>query len=887
MSLAPGSKLGAYEITGAIGAGGMGEVYRARDPRLGRDVAIKVLPAEHMADEARRRRFVQEARAASALNHPSIVTIHEIGSVDGIDFIVMEYAPGKTLEARIRAGLPLAEALRIAIPIADALARAHAAGIVHRDLKPSNVAVTDEGVVKVLDFGLAKLVETGGASADGDTATAETPAGFRAGRVVGTPGYMSPEQATGGAVDARSDIFAFGAVLYEMVTGRRAFAGKSADATLAAVIHDEPKAPSALAPIVPRELEKLILRCLRKEPDRRFQHIDDVRVELLEIQEDSGWQSRSARARTREKDGRGLRLAAALGLSIAVLGGLVLARAAARRRETAAKAIQARLQIHSPEAGKVLATDLAVSPDGEDIVFSVYSASPRSPNHYYVRSLSSLEARPLAMDEDALGPFWSPDGRQVGFCVPGKLKCIDLASGTVRTICDGCQSLLGAAWSREGIIVFSRDGQLFRVAAGGGEPQPEGKPTEGELARLWPHFLPDGRHYLYLSRTRRKEDAGIYAGSLDTDLRRRIVPSQYNASFSLPGHLLYVKAGALVAQPFDAARLELSGQPFPVAERVALPWGPFQNAAYAASSNGVVAWRRPHQDRDQLTWLDRSGRTLGTVGEVGDYSNPDLSPDEKQLVVGVRDPTTGTRDIWDFDLEQGTRRRLTFDPADDFGPTWSPDGTRIAFSSDRRGVRSLYRKPADGSGEDEALLEPDWHASVEDWSPDGRFLVYNYGDLQRPADLYLLPLSGKPSPTPIPFRITPFGAARGRFSPDGRWIAYNSNGEVFVQGVASDGTPARGNWQVSNGGGLQPQWRGDGRELFYMVGSMLMAVDITISESFQAGKPRPLFEVRVPPEPRRNRYLASGDGQRFLVNTLLERKEEPIEVLVNWLPSGR
>jgi eukaryotic-like serine/threonine-protein kinase len=885
MSLSPGSKLGSYEILAPIGVGGMGEVYRARDTRLGRDVAIKVLPTDRLADDSRRRRFVHEARAASALNHPNIVTVHEIESEGDVDFIVMEYVGGKTLESRIRPGLSLTDVLAIAIPIADALARAHAAGIVHRDLKPSNVCVTDDGVVKVLDFGLAKLVGEGPPVGEGDTATAADARLSRPGTVAGTPAYMSPEQATGASVDARSDVFSFGALLYEMVTGRRAFTGNSSAETLAAVAGEEPRAPRDLVPDIPRDLEKVILRCLRKERERRFQHMDDVRVELLEVKEES---ASHRGARVPPPSGRHFTRAAwwAVPLGIMVIGG-ALAVLAARRQRPAHRPIQARFEIMVPDSETLQSASLAVSPDGDSIAFSTYSTAGRS--LVYVRALSALAANPVPGSEGGFMPFWSPDGRQIGFAAGGKLKKTDLGSGSPTALADLNGLFHGATWSRDGTILYAQNARLFRIPAAGGEPQPLRPLAGGEMGQFFPVFLPDGRNYLYLSRAARPEDQGIYVASLDSEARKRVVASHHNAAYSPSGHLIYVREQTLTAQPFDPKTRELSGEAFRIRENVAVSWGPYTFAAFSVSANGVFVSRGEPLSRYELTWFDRSGKRLGTLGPPADYTNPDLSPDDTRVAVGRNDPATQTRDVWILDAIRGGSRRLTFHAADDLGPTWSPDGKQIAFASDRRGVREIYRKPADGSGEEELLLPSKaWNEHVEDWSPDGRFLLYNYGDLQRQADLYLLPVSGEGSREPIPFLASDTAAElEGQFSPNGKWLAYVPGRDVHVQGVSSDGRPARGNWQVS-AGGLDPKWRGDGRELFYRSGSMLMAVDVSADgDSFDAGSPHPLFELHLPPENRRNWYVVSRDGERFLVTTLLERKPAPINVLVNWLPADR
>ncbi len=622
MRVSPGSKLGPYEILAPVGRGGMGEVYRARDTSLGRDVAIKMLPADRLADETRRRRFVQEARAASALNHPNIVTIYQIESADGIDFIVMEYVAGKALDALIRPGMRLQEALKIAIPIADALARAHAAGIVHRDLKPSNVMVGSGDVIKVLDFGLAKLLAPEEPSPATDTLTAEAPgiSLSRAGTIVGTPGYISPEQATGGKVDSRSDVFAFGALLYEMVTGRRAFAGNSAAEALAKVVSEEPATPSQLARRVPKDLEKLIQRCLRKEPERRFQHMLDVKIELQEIKEehDSGLTAAPVHIERPRP-----------WWQVAILLALALATALVMVWPTRAPVSPAlmRFNFSAPDKG-VLEPGAAVpSPDGRRIAFVARSAS--SERALWIRPLDSPTPRRIAGSEGASGPFWSPDGRFVGFFADGKLKKMDPSGGPAQNICP-VGTVTGATWSRDGVIVFAPANRvpLHRVAAAGGTPEPITSldSRRRENSHRWPHFLPDGRHFLFTARSDVGENTGIYVGSLGSKEKRWLLAAQSNAVYAPPGYLLFARERTLMARRFDANRLQLSGEAFAVAPDV----GHFTESAsalFSVSADGaVLTYQTPVTRMSRLTWFDRAGMNLGSVGPEGDFTQPRLAP---------------------------------------------------------------------------------------------------------------------------------------------------------------------------------------------------------------------------------------------------------------------
>jgi tRNA A-37 threonylcarbamoyl transferase component Bud32 len=890
MALTAGQRLGVYEVMAPLGAGGMGEVYRARDTRLGREVAIKVLPADRMSDESRRKRFVQEARAASALNHPNIVTIYEIESAGGADFIVMELVSGKTLGELIRPGMRLKEALRLAIPVADALARAHAAGIVHRDLKPANVMVGDDGSVKVLDFGLVKLVgDTTPSDSDADRVTATAEDLTRPGTVAGTPGYMSPEQATGDKVDARSDIFSFGAVLYEMVTARRAFAGSSTADTLAKVVNEEPVAPGRLAREVPEELERLILRCLRKEPERRLQSIADAKVQLEEI---AGQLSSRPGLQPVARPRRWIKPAAGAALGVALVGvGLALYR---RGPTSPRKPAPVRLQIGlPPNTSLVPLATVAVSPDGTRIASTL--ASKGEPPRIFVRPLDVLAAAEVKGTEGGVQPFWSPDGRQLGLWRNG-LARVDLTGGALRSICKSCQPDHGAAWGSADVIVFSEGGKLFSVPAQGGDPQPQASLVPAELGRFWPHFLPDGRHYIYLSLSSRPEDQGIYAGALDSDLRKRIVPSEFGAAHSRLGYLLYLREGTLVAQRFDAARLEVSGAPVPILDdeigRIA---GSVNGgvAMFSVSSNGVLAWRTKNIfEAQQLTWFDRAGRKAGTVGEPGFYfiGSEALSRDGATVLVS-RVESPGKRDLWLLDVASGAARRVTFDPKDDAPGIWSHDDKWIVFGSDRRGgPREIYRKAIDGSASEEILLASTDHPrNPESWSSDGRFMSFTVTSPRQSQDIYLLPLTRKGAP-PVPFLATPAFESWGALAPNGRFLAYMSNEagfpQVFVREVSPDGSPGSGRWQISPEVGFAPKWRPDGKELFFLGRTTMMAVDVDIQgPAFKPGIPKALGITSDEKTWGMTHYAVGRNGERFLFQVPV-RELEPIRVLVNALPTG-
>jgi Tol biopolymer transport system component len=881
MPLVPGTRLGPYEIAAPLGAGGMGEVYRARDTRLDRTVAIKVLVDHRASDPELRQRFEREARAISALNHSHICVLHDIGRQDRIDFLVMEYLEGETLANRLRRGaLPLEQALRYGIEIADALGRAHRQGIVHRDLKPGNVMLTKSGT-KLLDFGLAKLRGEDGTVSELSERPTEARPLTAEGSIVGTVQYMAPEQLEGRAPDARSDIFALGTVLYEMVTGRRAFTGKSQASLIAAILRSDPVPMSNAQPVIPHALDHVVATCLAKDPDARWQDVDDVARVLQWI---AAGGARMTEAVARPAGRRREWLAWAAAATLAALLALAIPPAVKHGREK--PPLQVRLELAPPER-TTLTAGMALSPDGDRLVFSALGDTT---SHLYLRPLNSSTSQRIPGTDGGLVPFWSPDGRELGFVAQGMLKKVDLATGAVQSLCALRVYCRGASWGRHGII-FADGEDLFRIPATGGAPQPLGKRAEGETARSWPHFLPDGRRYLYVSLSERPEERGLYAASLDSSARNKLVSTGMNVAYSRTGHLLFVRSDVLVAQAFDLDRLELSGEAVRVSDHVAIFGAPVWGAAFTSSAGGVVAWQAGLGSAGmQLSWFDRTGRTVGTVGDPASYSNPALSPDGRMLAVSRLTATGTGRDIWAYDLVRGTSTRLTFDAADDINPSWSPDGTRIAFTSDRSGIRQIYQTLANGSGEDELLVESkDWWKNVEDWSPDGRFLLFNYYRGGSAADLFLLPLAPGIERKPIPFISTGAVETMGQFSPDGRWIAYHSDesgrGDVYVRGVATDGTHVGGKRQVSTAGGIDPKWRGDGREMFYLSGSTLMAVDVKADGgSFEAGIPKPLFEARLPTAIRRNRYVVTRDGQRFLMATPTEVGAAPIHVLVNWAP---
>jgi Tol biopolymer transport system component len=758
----------------------MGEVYRAWDPRLERTVAIKISTRQFSE------RFEREARAVAALNHPHICTLYDIGP----NYVVMEYIDG----APFKGQLPPDEALRLAIQIAEALDAAHRKGIAHRDLKPANVLVTKSGV-KLLDFGLAKM-RTPAVTDETVTNTITSE-----GTIVGTLRYMSPEQLQGKEADARSDIFAFGLTLYEMLTARRAFKASSKASLIGAILHTEPPAVSSLVPVAPPALDRVIHQCLAKDPDNRWESARDIAGEFRWIAE-GGSQAGIAipvAARRRSREGLAWLVAAALG--VAAIGASAVA--VRHLRETQPQQQAARFRLDLPEGVELSAyAPPLLSPDGSKILVVAGSGSK---TQLWMRSLDNPAMRPLPGTEGATGgAVFSPDGRSVAFPVGGSVRRLDLAGGAIQTLCDLTGQSGLSAWSREGVILVSQQSVIQQVSASAGAPKPVTELAAGEQFHFYASFLPDGRHFLYYVSTGVSGAAAINAGSLDDPkFRKRLLQGTGPAKYAPPGWLLFPRDDILLAQPFDPAKLELSGEPVPVAERVG--GNPNINAyAYSVSETGSLAWRLGAAARImQLTWFDRSGKKLDTAGEPGEIANPVLAPDGKRVLIAIRDPATKTRDVWILDLARGVNSRLTFDPAEDLNPVWSPDGAYVVFSSSRKGHKDLYRKRADGTGGEEELLASDVDKNVDSLSPDGKYLLYNTTGTNKPVSTWALPLSGDHKPVLI--AGDRYVATEGQFSSNGRWITYMSTEsgrpQIFVQSAPWSGVPA-GKWQVSSAGGL-------------------------------------------------------------------------------------
>jgi len=879
MPLNPGTKLGPYEIVAPLGAGGMGEVYRAKDTRLGRDVAIKILPKEMSADAARKQRFEREAKTISGLNHPNICVLYDVGSQDGVDYLVMECVEGETLAKRLEKGpLPLEQVLKYGAQIADALDKAHRAGIVHRDLKPGNIMLTATGA-KLLDFGLAKPA----ALASGMTLTsapAQSTPVTQEGMIVGTFHYMSPEQVEGKELDGRSDIFSLGAVLYEMLTGIRAFEGKSQLSVASAILEKEPEPISNAKPMTPATLDHAIKKCLAKHPDERWQSASDLASELKWIGE-SG--SQAVGAAPRRESGKTKERIAWRVACVAVLA--LIAVVVWWRNSTP----QTQL-MHFYASMPFPARDVALSPNGHTVAVIAYEESGReivgARNGIWIYELGSQGGRNLDATEGASYPFWSPDGRSLGFFADGKLKKLELSGGRAQIICDA-PSARGGTWNKDGVILFTPDAAagigLYRVPASGGTATPVSKldTNRGELSHRWPMFLPDGTHYLYMAANfaGRKDVDAIFVGSLDSNEKRFVVEATANAAYAAPGYLLFYRDRALLAQRFDLKRFALTGEPATILNDVEFQ-PQVRRAVFGASEGGlVVAQTGSGVALSQLIWFDRKGKELGALGKPDVFGNVSLSPNGRSAAVSMTDIASQNTDIWTYDLQGDSAKRLTFDPSADSVPIWSPDASRLVFASNRQSFNDLYVKNADGAQEEKSVLHDDIDKFPNDWSRDGKYILYT-----RHTDLWFENL---PKLEKSLFLKAPSLLRNGQFSPDSKWVAYASNEtgkwEIYVTSFPEP----RGKWQISVGGGEQPRWRSDGRELFYLSpDSKVMAVPVTTGANFEARTPTALFQAAPrQPIPIYDLFVydVSRDGQRFLINTQVKQAESaPMSIVLNW-----
>ena len=877
LTITPGTKLGRYEIRSKIGEGGMGVVYRARDEKLNRDVAVKVLPAAFSENADRLHRFEQEAQAAGALNHPNILVVYDVGIHEGAPYVVSELLEGETLRELINdSPLSSRKAIDYACQIALGLAAAHEKGIVHRDLKPDNVFITRADRVKILDFGVAKLIQpAGGEVAQTDIATRKVHTD--PGTVLGTAGYMSPEQVRGRPVDHRSDIFSFGAVLYEMLSGRRAFHGDSAIETLNAILKEEPPGIAATNPQTSPALERLVCHCLEKSPERRFQSASDVAFALEALSGQSG----STAATTVDAPLRRInreRLTWIAVLLLLLVISLTLAFAYFSRAQTNTRAVRLAL---TPPRNMSAPGEVMVSPDGFQVAFTALNAEGK--RLLWLRPLDSLNAQALPGTDGARSPFWAPDSRFVGFFAGGKLNKIDTSGGRPQSLCEAPEST-GGAWNRDGVIIFSGGGEgFYRVSANGGSPSRLTKLDGKEEAHRWPYFLPDGRHFVFLGDAERTEDHLIKVGSLDSSTSQTLLNAISRVAYA-SGHLLFVRQGTLVAQPFDPDSLKLTGEPITIADQIA-DVGENHEFDFSVSEKGFLVYQSGNPT-SQLTWFDRTGKQVGTVGQPDNYVHVALSPDQGHAAVELLDADGRNGDVWLFDLARGISSRLTFDPQWDFGPQWSPDGSRILFSSNRsgRGAVNLYQKLASGAGDDQLVLESGTAKFVMSCSRE-QFTLYENYDYSNPKmkiGLWFVPLSGDRQPKPY-LQSTSFDQMEGQFSPDGRWVAFASNEsgpyEVYVQSFPASNAKT----QISTGGGVWPEWRADGKELFYISADKnLMAVSIKTGDVVAGSVPTVLFPMNAKAGNGYS-YAVAADGQRFLINRLVEgNNPAPITVVLNW-----
>jgi len=884
MDIGPGTRLGAYEIFSALGAGGMGEVYRAHDTRLKRDVALKILPDRFAADADRLARFRREAEALASLNHPNIAAIYGLEDASSRHALVLELVDGPTLAERIAKGpIALDDIWPLAVQMTEALTAAHEKGIVHRDLKSANIKIARDGRVKILDFGLAKIFAAPPALDVSQSPTMVGTLTGSAGVILGTAAYMSPEQARGQPVDARADVWAFGCVLYEMLTGRPAFTGATITDILSAIVRSEPEW-SALPGETPAAIRRLLRRCLAKDPNQRLHAIADARLEIADALNHADTAptvegaSSSRRARLPWIIA-GTALVAALAMSIAAFR-------AFRALPPPADAPELRLEVNTPPTTDPIS--MAISPDGRRLTFVATSdGTPR----LWVRPLDTATAQPLPGTDGASYPFWSPDSRSLGFFAGGRLKRIDIGGGQPQILTNAAGGR-GGTWSRDDVILFAvgfSNAPLLRVSASGGPTAPVTRLLPRQTNHRFPQFLPDGRRFLFFSQGS-GDTQGVYLGALDSSETTRLASADTAAAYMPPDYVLYMRRGTLLAQRLDLPARALSGDLQTVADPVG--WdGAIGLGAFSVSATGVVAHRASGPGRRELVWFDRTGKRAGVIGapDEDNLQYPELSKDGSRIAI---DRTVqNNRDIYLVDLGRGPRR-LTFHAGIDATPVWSPDGGRIVFRSSRMGPYDLYQKSSSLEGTETPLYESPEDKIPSDWSPDGKLLLFTHQDPETGNDLFVLPLAGGGGGSkPRVVVQTRSDESQAAFSPDGHWVAYQSNEggqfNVWLQPFPGPG----GQRQVSPAGGASPRWRPDGRELYYLSpDAKLMAVPIRMQgATLEPGDPQVLFQTRLTTPFSgvagniRPQYDVAADG-RFLMNITVEETTSPIAIILNWKP---
>ena len=891
MPLTVGDKLGHYEITVPLGAGGMGEVYRARDTQLERDVAIKVLPRALAADPERLARFDREAKILAALNHPNVAVIHGViggmGESAGGRALVMELVEGETLADRLKRGpIPLVDSLRIAQQVAEAVEAAHEKGVVHRDLKPGNVMITPAGLVKVLDFGLAAMASAAASpSSEPENSPTLTMGMTQAGVIMGTAAYMSPEQAAGTPVDKRADIWSYGAVLWEMLSGARLFRGDTVAHTLASVLQGPILFESLTAP---EPVQTLLRRCLDRDVRSRLRDIGEARIAIAKYLANPAASLPAPDHALPSRDRKG----AVLSWSLTTLLFLLAATLSFLHfRETPPDLHAVNTTLLAPDGAEydysAPVALPALSPDGTRIVFGAKVKDGKQ--QLWLRRLDSPTAQPLPGTENAAAPFWDPTSRWIGFGQETKLKKIDIQGGPPIAIADITPPLRGGSWNTQGVILYATAnsaGPVMRVAASGGTVAPASPANEGAARYVW--FLPDGRHFLYIAA--QAGDIPVRVGSLDQAAKPGKIVTQANSNaVYAQGHLLYLRDSTLMAQPFNPEKLETTGEPVPVAENIPTFTSPSRIAGFTVSPAGLLVYLTGASGgQSRLVWKDRQGKALDNVGEPKPVLvGVEISPDGKRAVTVGRDLTSSnTTDLWIYDLARGIPTRFTFDPKTDRDPVWSPDGATIYFASDRQGYFSLYRKPSNSAAE-ELLLQDSAHrpevpSSV---SPDGKLLLYT-SSASGPSSLWVLSLTGKPEPR-VYLQAPPFGIGNGRFSPDGHWVAYQSNESGQNQIYAAPFPGPGGKRQISVAGGRYPRWRRDGKEIFYVsLESELMAAEVDARNgTLEVGRVQKLFDGIV--TGRLTTYDAASDGQKFLIVDEAAQSARPLTLLQNWTATLR